>query len=54
MALNISYSAWAVILGALTGAIPGPIEIVCCIVIICGTVLSATPDWGELKLSAKQ
>lgn len=48
MALNISYSAWAVVFGALTGAIPGPLEIVCCIVIICGTVLSATPDWKAI------
>lgn len=48
MALNISYSAWAVVFGSLTGAIPGPLEIVCCVVIICGTVLSATSDWGAI------
>lgn len=51
MALNISYSAWTVIFGIFTGAIPGVVEVVCCIVIICGTVLSATPDWSELRLS---
>ena len=50
MALNISYSAWAVILGALAGAVPGPLEIACCAVIIVGTVLSATPNWRELGL----
>lgn len=50
MALNISYSAWAVILGALAGAVPGPLEIACCAVIIVGTVLSATPDWSVFGL----
>lgn len=48
MALNISYSAWAVLFGVvLLGAIPGPIEIVCCIAILCGTILAAS-DWREL------
>lgn len=48
MALNISYSAWAVVFGAiLLGAVPGPVEIACCIAIMCGTVLAAC-DWGEL------
>lgn len=48
MALNISYSAWAVLFGVvLLGAIPGPIEIVCCIAILCGTILAAS-DWKEL------
>lgn len=48
MALNISYSAWAVLLGVvLLGAIPGPLEIFCCIAILCGTVLAAS-DWKEL------
>ena len=51
MALNISYSAWAVIFGIFVGSFPGPVEIICCAVIIVGTVLSATPDWSELKLS---
>lgn len=59
MALNISYSAWAVIFSALLlvipplagfGVAPGPIEIVCCVAIIVGTVLSATPDWSELGI----
>ncbi len=49
MALNISYSAWAVVFGVvLLGAIPGPVEIVCCLVILCGTVLAASGDWKEL------
>lgn len=48
MALNISYSAWAVLFGVvLLGAIPGPVEIVCCIAILCGTILAAS-DWKEL------
>ena len=61
MALNISYSAWAVVFSALLvaipslsslGAIPGPLEIVCCIAIMVGTVLSATPDWSELGIKS--
>ena len=48
MALNISYSAWAVLFGLiLLGTVPGPVEIVCCIAILCGTVLAAC-DWKEL------
>ena len=48
MALNISYSAWAVLFGLiLLGTVPGPVEIVCCIAILCGTILAAC-DWGEL------
>lgn len=48
MALNISYSAWAVVFGLiLLQAIPGPIEIICCIAILCGTVLAAS-NWKEL------
>ena len=48
MAANISYSAWAVGFGVLFfGTIPGPIEIICCVAIICGTVL-ASSDWKEL------
>ncbi len=54
MALNISYSAWAVLFGViLLGAIPGPIEIVCCIAILCGTVLAAS-DWKELFSRTKK
>ena len=48
MALNISYSAWSVLFGlVLLGAVPGPLEITCCIAIMCGTVLAAC-DWREL------
>lgn len=48
MALNISYFAWAVLFGLiLLGTVPGPVEIVCCIAILCGTILAAC-DWGEL------
>ena len=48
MALNISYSAWAVVFGLiLLQTIPSPIEITCCIAILCGTVLAAS-DWKEL------
>ena len=55
MALNISYSAWAVVFGMiLLGTIPGVIEVVCCIVIICGTGLAAS-DWNELfRLKGKK
>ncbi len=48
MALNISYSAWAVVSGViLLGAIPGPVEVACCVAILCGTILAAS-DWNEL------
>lgn len=48
MALNISYSAWAVIFGViLLQSIPGPIEIICCFAILVGTVLAAS-DWKDL------
>ena len=48
MAVNISYSAWAVVFAlVLQGSIPGAIDIVCCIVIMVGTVLAAS-DWDEL------
>lgn len=54
MALNISYSAWAVLFGViLLGAIPGPVEIVCCIAILCGTILAAS-DWKELFSRTKK
>ena len=49
MAANISYSAWAVVLGlVLLGHVPSLIEIVCCIAILCGTVLASADDWSEL------
>lgn len=48
MALNISYSAWAVFFGfILQGTIPTPLTIACCIVILIGTILAAS-DWSEL------
>lgn len=48
MAANISYSAWAVVFGVvLLGVIPGSAEVICCVAIICGTVL-ASSDWKEL------
>lgn len=48
MALNISYSAWSVVFGfVLTGVVPTIFTIICCIVILCGTILAAC-DWSEL------
>lgn len=48
MALNISYSAWAVLFGlVLLGTVPGVVDVVCCVAIIVGTVLAAS-DWSEL------
>lgn len=48
MALNISYSAWAVMFGLLLlGTMPTPATVVCCVAIVAGTVLAAS-DWGEL------
>lgn len=48
MALNISYSAWAVVFGLiLLGTVPTLETIVCCIVILVGTILAAC-DWNEL------
>lgn len=50
MALNISYSAWAVIFAfLLLGTAPTPLQVVCCAVILVGTVLAATPDWRQLR-----
>lgn len=52
MALNISYSAWAVLFALiLIGTVPTPLQIVCCVVILIGTVLAATPNWREFSLS---
>lgn len=49
MALNISYSAWAVLFAFLLQSIvPAPIQIVLCVVILVGTVLAATENWREL------
>ena len=52
MALNISYSAWAVIFALLLiGTVPSVLQIVSCMVILVGTVLAATPNWKELRAS---
>ena len=52
MALNISYSAWAVIFALLLiGTVPSVLQIVCCMVILVGTILAATPNWKELRAS---
>lgn len=48
MALNISYSAWAVVFGlVLQGTVPTAASVACCLVILVGTVLAAS-DWREL------
>ncbi|WP_251178852.1 DMT family transporter [Adlercreutzia agrestimuris] len=48
MALNISYSAWAVLFALiLQGTIPSVASVICCIVILAGTILAAS-DWKEL------
>lgn len=48
MALNISYSAWSVVFGlVLLGTVPTIESVICCIVILIGTILAAT-DWNEL------
>lgn len=55
MAANISYSAWAVVFGLIfLGTVPGPIEIVCCILILVGTVLASADDWSELVPGKKR
>lgn len=54
MALNISYSAWAVVFGLLLlGTVPSFLQIACCVVIVCGTVLAAS-DWNELFRGSKK
>ncbi len=48
MALNISYSAWAVAFGfVLQGSVPSPATVFFCVIILAGTVLAAS-DWDEL------
>lgn len=48
MALNISYSAWSVLFGfLLLGSVPSFATVVCCVLILAGTILSAC-DWNEL------
>lgn len=55
MALNISYSAWAVLFAFLLQSIvPAPIQIVLCAVILVGTVLAATENWRELTSFKRQ
>ena len=56
MALNVSYSAWAVLFSAgaflinpTWGAVPTWLQIVCCVVIVVATVLAASPNWKELR-----
>ena len=50
MALNISYSAWAIIfaLAFPPHTIPMATQVLCCVVILVGTVLAATSNWGDL------
>lgn len=53
MALNISYSAWAVLFALiLQGTIPSVASVICCIVILAGTILAAS-DWKELFGSSR-
>ena len=48
MALNISYSAWAVVFAfVLQGSVPTMLSVLCCVVILVGTILAAC-DWNEL------
>lgn len=48
MALNISYSAWAVVFAlVLQGTVPSVASVVCCVIILAGTVLAAS-DWNDL------
>lgn len=48
MALNITYSAWAVVFGLiLLGTVPDAVSIGCCVIIMVGTVLAAC-NWDEL------
>ncbi|QPL05834.1 MULTISPECIES: DMT family transporter [Actinomyces] len=51
MALNISYSAWAVLFAlVLQGTVPTPLQVVGCLVVLVGTILAATADWSDLVL----
>lgn len=48
MALNISYSAWAVVFGfILQGTVPNAATVILCLMILVSTVLAAS-DWNEL------
>ena len=49
MALNVSYSAWAVLFGfLLLGAAPSMVGIIAGLVILVGTVLAASSNWSQL------
>ncbi|WP_067781755.1 DMT family transporter [Actinomyces vulturis] len=49
MALNISYSAWAIIFALLLqGTVPTLLQSICCVIILVSTVLAATPRWRDL------
>lgn len=48
MAANISYSAWAVVFSLVfLQSVPSPATVVCCVLIMDGTVLAAS-NWDEL------
>lgn len=48
MALNISYSAWAVVFAfVLQGTVPTMASVLCCVVILVGTILAAR-GWNGL------
>lgn len=48
-ALNISYCAWALIFSSIAAQVfPSIKEILCCVAIFVGTILSATSDWHAL------
>ena len=48
MAVNISYSAWAVVFGfILQGTVPSASTVFFCLMILAGTILAAS-DWNEL------
>lgn len=49
MALNVSYSAWALIFGfLLMREVPSLLEVVAGLVVLAGTVLAASSDWSQL------
>lgn len=54
MALNISYSAWAVIFSLiLMRDVPSLMTVGCCVMVMVGTVLAATADWNDLRVGRK-
>lgn len=55
MAINISYCAWAVVFtGLFSRTMPSALSLVCCVVIMVGTVLCATANWQELLPTYKK